>query len=97
MSGGGGFLPTSTYDPPAHGTPRTIDTADRKPAVGPEPLLKLTARQEGRLRQHVDTRLADLERDSKTQYDRYLLIPLLFAYFLLMGYRSVDSRVYLPC
>lgn len=59
----GGFIPPSTPAP----IPDKIDGGDKKPEIGPEPLLKLTARQEGRLRDHLDGRLTDLERDSKTQ------------------------------
>lgn len=59
---GGFILPSSTeYD-----SDGAVDK-DVKPAILPEPLLKLTARQEGRLRDHIDGRLSDLERDSKTQ------------------------------
>lgn len=59
----GGFIPPPTsHSEPSHG-----DIKDEKPEIGPEPLLRLTSRQEGRLRDHLDGRLSDLERDSKTQ------------------------------
>jgi hypothetical protein len=59
----GGFIPPPTTQPDTDiGVGR-----DEKPEIGPEPLLRLTSRQEGRLRHHLDGRLSDLERDSKTQ------------------------------
>ena len=59
----GGFIPS----PGSQVLPDKTDGGDKKPDIGPEPLLRLTARQEGRLRDHLDGRLTDLERDSKTQ------------------------------
>lgn len=60
----GGFIPPSD----SQVVPDKTDGDDKKPEFGPEPLLRLTARQEGRLRDHLDGRLTDLERDSKTQW-----------------------------
>jgi hypothetical protein len=74
------FVPYS-FIPPATTTciPRALrdggdrSTSDVKPKIGPEPLLRLTTRQESRLRTHLDGRLTDLERDAKTQY---ALLPI---------------------
>jgi hypothetical protein len=67
----GGFIPP----PSSHELSDKKDGGDKKPDIGPEPLLRLTSRQEGRLRDHLDGRLSDLERDSKTQYVFILLTP----------------------
>ena len=67
----GGFIPP----PSSHVLPDKTDGGDKKPEIGPEPLLRLSSRQEGRLRDHLDGRLADLERDSKTQYVFILPTP----------------------
>jgi len=68
----GGFIPP----PSSHVLPDKVDGGDKKPDIGPEPLLRLTSRQEGRLRDHLDGRLTDLERDSKTQYVSILFMPI---------------------
>ena len=65
----GGFIIPSGLSP-AHTKEETVQSqADVKPKLVDEsqPLLKLTPRQEGRLRAHLDGKLGELERDSKTQ------------------------------
>jgi hypothetical protein len=81
----GGFIPP----PSSHVLPDKIDGGDKKPDIGPEPLLRLTSRQEGRLRDHLDGRLTDLERDSKTQCVSALPLPSVSSSF--SGFGSLEA------
>jgi hypothetical protein len=71
----GGFILPATTTTTSQAAEHSADRSaiDVKPKIGPEPLLRLTTRQESRLRTHLDGRLTDLERDSKTQYALLLI------------------------
>lgn len=55
---------SSSRDPAAKAE---ADTKPSIPGTDAQPLLRLTPRQEGRLRIHVDGKLGELERDNKTR------------------------------
>jgi hypothetical protein len=67
MSGQGGYLveqqdvdaPVALLSPSYSGTSHSASRSE------PEPLLRLTPRQEGRLRAHLDDKLLGLERDER--------------------------------
>jgi hypothetical protein len=66
MSGQGGYL---VEQQDVNAPPNSLDPSLSASRPGsrsePEPLLRLTPRQEGRLRAHLDDKLLGLERDER--------------------------------
>ena len=88
---GGFILPPSSHT--TSSDVREVD-GDTKPTILPDPLLKLSERQERRLRTHLDDRLGQLERDSKTQYAPFpFLLPPLPAVFFYNWIHTLNIKL----
>lgn len=66
MSSQGGYLvEQEAVDAPPTSLNPSLSASLATSHSGPEPLLRLTPRQEGRLRAHLDDKLLGLERDER--------------------------------